>query len=57
LGYLGIELEESQCAVSAAAISTKASAMAVYVIRIDEELMIARSVCRAIGLDATRKGA
>jgi acetate kinase len=52
LGFLGIELDESRNAETAGVISSDASRAAVRVIRTDEELMIARSVCRALGLAA-----
>jgi acetate kinase len=50
LNFLGIELNESLNAQSAGVISTDASRATVRVIRTDEELMIARSVCRVLGL-------
>ena len=50
LGFLGIELEEKGNAANADVISTAASRVAVRVIHTDEELMIARSVCRTLGL-------
>ena len=50
LGFLGIELNETSNAESAGVISTEASRATVRVIRTDEELMIARSVCRVLGL-------
>ena len=50
LGFLGIELNESRNAKAAEVISTDGSGVTVRVIRTDEELMIARSVCRALGL-------
>ena len=50
LGFLGIELNESRNAESAGVISIDASRVAVRVIHTDEELMIARSVCRTLGL-------
>ena len=49
LSFLGIELNESRNAETAAVISTDAGRVAVRVIRTDEELMIARSVCRVLG--------
>ena len=52
LRFLGIELNESRNAESAGRISTDASRVMVRVIRTDEELMIARSVCRVLGLGA-----
>jgi acetate kinase len=48
LGFLGIELNETRNAENAAVISTDASRATVRVIRTDEELMIARSVCRVL---------
>lgn len=53
LGFLGIELDESRNAANAAVISTDASRVVVRIMRTDEELMIARSVCRV--LDTTQK--
>ena len=50
LGFLGIELEESRNADTAAVISPSASRIMVRVIRTDEELMIARSVCSTLGI-------
>jgi acetate kinase len=50
LGFLGIELNASRNATNAAVISTDASRATVRVIRTDEELMIAKSVCRILGL-------
>ncbi len=55
LGFLGIELNESRNAENAAVISTDASRVTVRVIRTDEELMIARSVCRILGAGAVNK--
>jgi len=49
LSFLGLELNESRNAETAAVISTDASRVTVRVIRTDEELMIARSVCRTLG--------
>lgn len=48
LGFLGIELDEARNAVHAPVISTDASPATVRVIRTDEELMIARAVCRLL---------
>lgn len=50
LDYLGVELDEKRNAVSAAVISAESSRVTVRVINTDEELMIARSVCRALKL-------
>jgi acetate kinase len=45
LGFLGIDLEEKRNAANEGVISAATSRVAVRVIRTDEELMIARSVC------------
>jgi len=50
LGFLGIELEEKQNAANESMISAAASRVAVRVIRTDEELMIAKTVCQVLGL-------
>jgi len=55
LEFLGIELDREQNAVNAGVISAKAGRVAVRVIRTDEEWMIAKTVCRLLGL-ATTKG-
>lgn len=55
LGFLGIELEEKRNAANAGVISTDASQATVRVIRTDEELMIATTVCRALGLGIEMK--
>jgi len=52
LSFLGITLNESRNAKNVAVISMDASRAAVRVIRTDEELMIARSVCRVLKLGA-----
>jgi len=49
LGFLGIKLEEKRNAANESVISVAASRVAVRVIRTDEELTIARSVCRVLG--------
>jgi acetate kinase len=49
LEFLGIALEEERNAANAGVISAAAGQVAVRVIRTDEELMIARSVCRVLG--------
>jgi hypothetical protein len=57
LGFLGIELNETRNAENAGAISSEASRATVRVMHTDEELMIARSVCRVLGLgQASEKG-
>ncbi len=50
LGFLGIEIDPTHNAAHAAVISTVTSRVTVRVIPTDEELMIARSVCRVLGL-------
>ena len=50
LGLLGIELEEKRNAASEGVISAAASRVSVRVIRTDEELMIAKTVCHVLGL-------
>ena len=49
LSFLGIELNASRNAETAGLISADTSRTTVRVIRTDEELMIARSACRALG--------
>ena len=51
LNFLGIKLDERRNDKAASIISSKAGGVVVRVIRTDEELMIARSVCRIVGLD------
>ena len=46
LGFLGIELDEQQNAANAGTISPTASRAAVRIIRTDEEMVIARAVCK-----------
>ncbi len=50
LAFLGIELEEKRNMASAAVISTEASRVTVRVLHTDEEWMIAKLVCRVLGL-------
>jgi acetate kinase len=50
LGFLGIELEEKRNAAGEDAISAAASRVAVRVIHTDEEVTIAKTVCRVLGL-------
>jgi acetate kinase len=50
LGFLGIEVEEKRNAANEGVISATASRVAVRVIHTDEELMIARTLCRVLGL-------
>ena len=54
LGFLGMTLDLSRNAASAAVISTGDSRVAVRVIQTDEEVMIARSVCRVLSLGTSR---
>jgi acetate kinase len=50
LGFFGIELEEKRNAANEGVISAVARRVAVRVIRTDEEWMIAKTVCRVLGL-------
>ena len=50
LGFLGIELEEKRNLASATVISMEAGRVAVRVMHTDEEWMIAKTVCRVLGL-------
>jgi acetate kinase len=50
LGFLGIELEGKQNKAGSAVISAKASRVAVRIIHTDEEWMIAKTVCRVLGV-------
>ena len=50
IGFLGIALDNVRNAANASLISAEASPVTVRVIRTDEELMIARSVSRVLGL-------
>jgi acetate kinase len=50
LGFLGIGLEEQRNVANESVISAAASRVTVRVIRTDEELMIARTVCRIFRL-------
>ncbi len=51
LGFLGIEIDETRNAGNVGVISAAAGRVAVHVMRTDEELMIARSVCNVLSLD------
>jgi acetate kinase len=55
LEFLGIELEEKRNAANEGVISTEHSQVAVRVIRTDEELMIAKTVCQVLGLGGNNK--
>ena len=50
LAFLGIEIDAGRNAASEGVISAEAGRAAVRVIRTDEELMIAKTVCRVLGL-------
>ena len=50
LGFLGIELDEKRNAANEYVISSSASRVVVRMIRTDEELMIAKTVCQVLGL-------
>ncbi len=50
LGFLGITIEEKRNAANEGVISAATSRVAVRVIRTDEERMIAKTVCRVLGL-------
>ena len=50
LEFLGIRLDARKNETSAQVISTRASHVMVRVIRTDEEVTIARTVCRVLGL-------
>ena len=50
LGFLGIGIDEKRNAANEGVISAAASRVAVRVIRTDEERMIAKTVCRVLGL-------
>ncbi|MFZ0201604.1 MAG: hypothetical protein WAL05_20580, partial [Candidatus Sulfotelmatobacter sp.] len=55
LGFLGIKLDEKRNAVNDGVISAAASRVAVRVIRTDEELMIAKTVCQVLGLGCKKQ--
>jgi acetate kinase len=55
LGFLGIELEATRNAANEGVISTAASGVAIRVIRTDEARMIAKTVCRVLGLDLKKE--
>jgi acetate kinase len=54
LGFLGIKLNQKRNAKNALLISPDVGRVKVRVIRTDEELMIARSVCRILGFGDSR---
>jgi acetate kinase len=55
LGFLGIELEEKRNTANEGVISPEHSPVMVRVIRTDEELMIAKTVCQVLGLGCNNK--
>jgi acetate kinase len=55
LGFLGIELDQQRNAAGAGVISAATSRLPVRVIRTDEEWMIAKMVCRVLGLTMETK--
>jgi acetate kinase len=55
LEFLGIEIEEKQNVANESTISATGGRAKVRVIHTDEEITIARSVCRVIGLDTGGK--
>ena len=56
LGFLGIDLDRKRNDKNAPLISSAAGRVTVRVIRTNEELMIARSVIRVLGLHSLRRG-
>ena len=55
LDFLGVVLNEARNTANASVISANGSRVTVRVIRTDEELMIARSVCRILAPGAVNK--
>ncbi|MGP8210631.1 MAG: acetate/propionate family kinase [Syntrophobacteraceae bacterium] len=55
LGFLGIELDEKRNGANEGVISAAAGRVAVRVIRTDEELTIARTVCRVLDLGSRKE--
>jgi len=54
LGFLGVELEEKRNAAHAGVISPEGSRVTVRVMHTDEEWMIAKTVCRILGLSVEK---
>jgi acetate kinase len=52
LGFLGLSLDARKNRAAAPVVSTSASRVTVRVIRTDEEAMLAKAVCRVLGLSA-----
>jgi acetate kinase len=55
LGFLGIEVEEKRNVANAGVIPAEASRAAVHVMHTDEEWMIAKTVCRVLGLGTPKE--
>lgn len=55
LGFLGIQLDETRNKANEAVISADTSPTTVRVIRTDEEVMIARAVCRLLGFSTEKQ--
>jgi len=55
LGFLGIELEAKRNVANEGVVSATTGRVAVRVIRTDEERMIARTVCRVLGLPSEKE--
>lgn len=55
LEFLGLELDDNRNVSNSAVISTEASRVTVRVIHTDEESMIAKLVCRVLGLGFTKE--
>ena len=55
LKFLGIEIDEKRNLANKSVISTEGSQVAVHVIPTDEESMIARTVCRVLGLNVRKE--
>ncbi len=56
LGFLGIEIDDKRNAANESVISSAASRVQVHMIRTDEELMIAKTVCKVLGLGPASNG-
>ena len=57
LDFLGIEIDEKRNAANADVISAETSRVTVRVMHTDEELMIAKTVCRVLGLPTEKERA
>ncbi|MEO5959320.1 MAG: acetate/propionate family kinase, partial [Opitutaceae bacterium] len=55
LGFVGVDLDRAGNERNAPVISRPGSRVVVRVIRTDEELMIARSIIRVLGLGRTKE--